>query len=189
MTFDLRLLLLLLLAGQTVEGGEIRFSLRDTAGAVHTSADWGGARAVVVFFVMPDCPISQGYVPEMNRIATGFVSRGVKVYGVQTDVQANASDVRRHVAEFKYEFPVLIDPEQILVRHTGATITPEAVVMAPDARVLYRGRIDNRIVSFGTRRPQATERDLRTSLDAVLASRPVARPRTTAVGCIIPRRD
>jgi hypothetical protein len=93
------------------------------------------------------------------------------------------------VAEFAYRFPMLLDPSQILVRHTGATITPEALVMTPSGRVLYQGRIDNRIASLGVRRPEATEHDLRNALDDVLAGRPVARPRTTAYGCIISRRS
>jgi peroxiredoxin len=167
----------------------LRFTLRDTAGATHTERSWESARAVVVFFVTPDCPVSQGYVPEMNRIEQAYVQRGVKFLAVQSDTTYADADVGRHVAEFAYRFPMLLDPSQILVRHTGATITPEALVMTPSGRVLYQGRIDNRIASLGVRRPEATEHDLRNALDDVLAGRPVARPRTTAYGCIISRRS
>jgi hypothetical protein len=166
-----------------------RFRLDDTKGAVHNSDEWLRARAIVLFFITPDCPISQGYVPEMNRIAQTYSPKGVHAYAVQSDLGATPADVRRHVDEYGYRFPVLLDPDQRLMMHTGAGITPEAVLMTPDGKVLYRGRIDDRIVSLGTRRPEATEHDLRDALDAVLAGRAVARARTTAFGCIIPRRS
>jgi len=51
--------------------------------------------------------------------------------------------------------------------------------------VLYLGRIDNRVEDFGKVRVQATEFDLRDTLDAILDRRPVARPRTRALGCAI----
>ncbi len=51
--------------------------------------------------------------------------------------------------------------------------------------MLYLGRIDNRVEDFGKTRLQATEFDLRDALEAVLAGRPVAHPRTHAIGCAI----
>jgi peroxiredoxin len=165
------------------------FSLRDTNGATHTVESLAPARAVVLFFVMPDCPISQSYVPEMNRLERAYAQKGVRFFAVQSDVAADPAAVKRHVEEFGYRFPVLGDPDQRLVQHTAVTITPETVVMKPSGQVLYRGRIDNRIASLGTRRTQATVFDLRDALDAVLAGRPVVHPRTTAFGCIIPRRS
>ena len=76
----------------------------------------------------------------------------MRFYAVQTDVAYPLADLRRHVTEYGYRFPVLVDPAQRLVGHSGATITPEVVVMTPVGRVLYQGRIDNRIASLGTTR-------------------------------------
>ena len=43
----------------------------------------------------------------------------------------------------------------------------------------------NRIADFDKRRPAATESDLRNALDAVLAAKPVPRPKTDVIGCAI----
>ena len=52
--------------------------------------------------------------------------------------------------------------------------------------MLFRSRIDNRQAALGKRRPAATVFDLRDTLDAVLAGKPI-KPRTTEViGCYIP---
>ena len=165
----------------------LTFRLADTTGAVHTERELAAATAVVLFFVAPDCPISQGYVPEMNRIAQAYAARGVRVFGVQSDLTASATEVSRHVADYKYAFPVLNDRQQVLVAHTGVTVTPEAVLMTRAGALLYRGRIDNRIVTLGIRRPEATQFDLRSAVDATLAGQAPAFTRTTAIGCSIVR--
>ena len=159
------------------------FALRDTAGAIHDQTEWMKSRAVVLFFTTTDCPLSNSYVPEMNRIRADYASRGVAFYAVQTDTTIPDAEVRKHASEFGFVFAVLLDPKQILVRLTGATATPEAVVLSSDGQVLYLGRIDNRVVDFDKRRPAATEPDLRNAIDAVLTGKAVARPRTDVVGC------
>ena len=70
---------------------------------------------------------------------------------------------------------------------TGATITPEAVVVGQSGKVLYRGRIDNLYAGLGKPRRQVTEHNLRQALDEVLAGKTVTHPQTQAIGCYIPR--
>jgi peroxiredoxin len=165
----------------------LAFRLTDTAGVTHTERELAQAAGVVLFFIAPDCPISQGYVPEMNRIAEAYAARGVRVFGVQSDTTASDAAVRQHVADFKYTFPVLVDRRQHLVAHTGATVTPEAVLMTRAGALLYQGRIDDRVVRLGVRKPQATRFDLRAAIDSALAGRATSFTRTTAIGCTIVR--
>jgi hypothetical protein len=75
------------------------------------------------------------------------------------------------------------------VKATGATVTPEAVVVGTSGKIEYRGRIDNKYVTWGTARPEATERDLRAAIQAVAEGRPVATAYTKAVGCFITPLD
>jgi peroxiredoxin len=161
--------------------------LRDTQGSIHTNAEWNGARAVLLFFVTIDCPVTNSYVPEMNRIRQAYSARGVRVYAVQADPSVPERAVAAYAREFRYSFPLLLDPGQKLVALTGATTIPQAAVLSPESRVLYLGRIDNRVADLGRQRPQATEADLREALDAVLAGKPVPQPFTKAIGCAITR--
>jgi Redoxin len=140
---------------------------------------------VVVFFTTTDCPISNSYVPEMNRIRGEYANRGVAFYAVQTDTTIPDAEVRKHAKEFGFTFPVLLDSKQTLVQLAGATATPEAAVLSGDGAVLYLGRIDNRVVDFDKRRPAATQSDLRNALDAVLAGKAVPVSRTDVIGCAI----
>lgn len=177
--------LLFLLAAWTAIGAFPRISLVDTNGVVHNESEWSGARAIVVFFVLTDCPISNGYVPEMNRIAREYAQRGIRTYAVAADLDKASTELKKHATEFGYAFPVLIDPKQQFVRLAGASVTPEAAILDSKGGVLYLGRIDNRAPDIATRRPQPTEHDLRRALDSVIAGKPVTPARTTAVGCAI----
>jgi len=177
--------LLLVALASTVSGAELRFSLRDVDGVEHRQSEWAGKRAIVLFFKTIDCPLSNGYVPEMNRFRQEYAQRGVAFYGVEADTTLGATEVKRHAKEFGFTFPVLIDKQQILGHSAGATATPEVAVLSNTGQVLYLGRIDNRVEDFDKRRNVVTEHDLRDALEAVLAGRPVARPRTKVVGCAI----
>lgn len=164
-----------------------QFRLRDTLGAVHTSAEWAAQKAIVLYFVTVDCPVANSYVPEMNRIREAYALRGVAVYGVQAEVTVPEPEVAKYAREFRYSFPLLLDPRQELVKLVNATVTPEAAVLTPDGTLHYLGRVDNRVEDFGKQRPQATQPDLREALDAVLAGKPVPRPATKSIGCAINR--
>src|SRR5262245_15245117 len=86
-----------------------QFVLRDTTGAVHDQNEWRKGRAVVLFFTTIDCPLSNGYVPEMNRIRADYANRGIAFYAVQTDTTIPDAQVRKHAIEFGFSFPVLLD--------------------------------------------------------------------------------
>jgi peroxiredoxin len=162
-----------------------QFALRDTGQVVHSSEEWNGKKAIVVFFTTTDCPLSNNDVPEMNRTRRDYESRGVAFYAVQADTTIADADVVQHTKDYQFSFPVLFDPHQILAKMTGATTIPSAAVLTPDGTLLYLGRIDNLVEDFNVRRQEPTKFDLREALDAVLAGKPVAHPRTKTFGCAI----
>jgi peroxiredoxin len=180
------LLILLLLSALGACAAVPQFLLRDTVGLSHAPAEWSGQKAIVLFFVTTDCPIANSYVPEMNRIRETYAPRGVRVYAVQADTSIAEAAVADYAKDYRYSFPLLLDPQQVLGQFTGATVTPEAVVLSPEGKLHYRGRIDNRVEDFGKQRPEATKHDLRDALDAVLAGRPVRHRISKSIGCPIP---
>lgn len=166
--------------------GPPQFRLRDTQGAIHTAAEWNGRKAILLFFVTIDCPVGNSYVPEMNRIHDAYAAQGVAVYAVQADPAVAEPAVVKYAKDYRYGFPLLLDPDQVLVRLASAQITPQAAILYPDGRVVYLGRIDNRVVDFGKSRPQATQSDVRMILDSVLAGKNLAYTTTKSIGCAIP---
>jgi Redoxin len=140
----------------------------------------------VLFFLTPDCPISNRYAPEINALVKENAEKPLRFHVVYADPDLTVEAAQKHAEAFGYRCPVLLDPRHKLVAATGVTITPEVAVVRADGQVAYRGRIDDRYPQIGIKRQAPTRRDLREALSAMLADRPVPTPRTKAVGCIIP---
>jgi len=161
-------------------------AVRDLDGGVHRPFAASG-RVKVLVFVTSDCPISNGYAPEIQRVCGAYETRGVDCLLLYEDMDIGSSAARQHRAAYGLaSIPAAIDADRAIARAGGATVTPEAVVIDPPGTVRYRGRIDDTYAALGRRRPAATRHELIEALDAVLAARPVPRPKTDAVGCFIP---
>jgi hypothetical protein len=175
-------LLSLFLAASNVQSGPVELTSVD--GRTLRPFGPGGVRALV--FLASDCPISNGYAPEIRRICGEFASKGVQCQLFYEDLRLAAADARHHMNTYGYRgFAAAVDGRRNAAERAGATVTPEAVVVDARGSVRYRGRIDNRYQSLGTQRRVMTEFDLRDALDAVVAGRAVRRPVTQAVGCYI----
>lgn len=145
----------------------------------------GALAMTVLLFVSVDCPISNRYAPEINRLYEEFLPRGVRFRLVYPNSLDSEAAVGRHLRDFGLPPIAERDRDHLVVKMAGATITPEAAVFDAGGRLVYRGRIDNRFVELGRERPTATQHDLRDALGALLAGRPASPPRTQAVGCFI----
>ena len=140
--------------------------------------------ATVFIFTRTDCPISNRYAPEIGRLYDTYAPKGIRFWLVYVDPKQPAEAARKHIAEYGYRAPALLDPHHELVSLTGAEVTPEAVVYSGH-RIVYRGRIDDRYVAFGKARPAAGTHDLENVIAALAAGKAVS-PRTTrAIGCFI----
>jgi peroxiredoxin len=159
------------------------FTLKDCSGRSHTRADWKGSQAVVLFYLGTECPVSNSYTPEMTRLARAYGTRGVLFWGVHPDPDLTPAEAAQHAREYHLKFPVLLDPKQFLAIQTGVRVVPEVVVLSPTGKVLYRGRIDDKYSLDGKRKLEAHTRDLESALQAVLARKKIAVPRTRAYGC------
>jgi ribosomal protein L35AE/L33A len=145
-----------------------------------------GTKAIVFLFTSTDCPISNRYAPEVRRIVEQFASQGVVFRLVYPGTAETPAAIRDHMKAFSYEgvMDALRDPKLALVKFSGAMITPEAAVYV-GGRIVYRGRIDDRVVELGIDRPAPRKHDLADALAAVLAGKPVAQATTQAIGCFI----
>ncbi len=144
-----------------------------------------GFRAALFLFVRSDCPISNRYAPEVKRLYEEFWPQGISFWLAYAEKDEPAADIRQHLQEYGLPGCVLRDPHHDLVKLSGAGITPEAAVFSPQGALLYRGRIDDRFVDFGKARAEASRRDLKEALAAIVQGKPVPHPRTKAVGCYL----
>jgi hypothetical protein len=155
----------------------------DLDGVARRPLDPGSQAASVLIFYWQDCPISNSYAPELNRLRAAYTN--CAFYIVQVDFGLTRAAAKEHARKFDLHPPVLLDPQHRLVQHFKVTVTPEAVVVGRTGELLYRGRIDDGYAALGKKRAVVTEHDLRDALDAIAAGKPVKKAKTKAIGCLI----
>jgi hypothetical protein len=114
--------------------------------------------ANVLLFVATDCPVSNTYAPEIQRVCAAAAAKDIHCTLVYEDPGVTADRVRHHLDEFRYKgLPAVID----------------------------RGRIDNFYAALGRPRQVVTSHDLQDALDTLAAGRPVTPHDAPAIGCYI----
>ncbi len=140
----------------------------------------------VLLFLSVDCPICNRYAPEIRRLVETYEPKRVQFLLVHPVADETGDRIRKHAEEYRLPGIGLRDDHRLLTRYTGATVTPEAVVLGKDLRIVYRGRIDDWFPRLGQQRARPTRHDLREAIEAALAGRPIVPERTRAIGCSIP---
>ncbi|HJN90891.1 MAG TPA: redoxin domain-containing protein [Verrucomicrobiota bacterium] len=169
----------------SAKAGDAPLRITDIDGRIHEPLALGKTKAVVLVFVLRDCPVSNVYAPEMTRIHKEYSRKGVAIFLVHPDRDTDTKAARAHAKEYKLSAPLVLDHDHKLVRRAEAVITPEAAVFDAKGRLVYRGRIDNLYADYGKKRFNTTRRELRETLDALLAGKPMTKRTTKAVGCYI----
>ena len=157
---------------------------RDIRGTAHTLPE-PKSRTTVLIFIAHDCPISNSYAPEISRLASKYMLRGVSFSLVYAEPGFTDDKAAVHEKAYAYKIPAFTSSWRTLVRATGVTATPEAVVLSSTGTILYRGRIDNQYADLGVRRYHSTSADLAAALDDILAGKPVRTAQTKAIGCYV----
>ena len=131
--------------------------------------------ANVLFFVATDCPISNSYAPEIQRICGAYEARGIGCALIYEEARLTADDARKHLDQYRYRrMPGAIDRDGALAAAVHASVTPEAVVGDRHGAIRYRGRIANPHAALGRPRQVVTTQHPHDALNAVAAGRPVA---------------
>src|SRR5262245_5516152 len=106
----------------------IAWQIRDIDGVVRDLFRPAGPVGVILF-VASDCPVSNGYAPEIQRICDDARTKGGSCTLVYEDSSIDAAGVRTHREEYRYRnIPAVVDHSHAIAQRAKATVTPQAVV-------------------------------------------------------------
>ncbi len=159
------------------------FNLLDLAGHNHELRRAEG-KAVVLFFTGVGCPVARKSAPKLREIRSEYGDKGVTVWIVNAYPEDTLKDAFDELRELHlWEMPYLRDRKQGVALALGVERTAEVVAIGTaDWKVFYQGAIDDQFAEGGER-PKPLNRYLKDALDAFLAGKPLATPRTVARGC------
>ena len=163
------------------------FALGDADGQDFVLYD--GAREIqgtVLIFTGVECPIAKLLLPRLVEFSSDYAELGIRFIGIDPNVQDSASEVRERMELAGVEFPVLLDPFQVVADRLGVVRTPEALLLDRDFRLVYRGAIDDQY-NIGASRPAPRNHWLLDAIESLLAGDEIETPYTEAPGCLIGR--
>jgi len=143
----------------------------------------GKNKAVAVIFIATKCPYSNGYNERMAALGKEYAAKGIALVGINSNKTEPPAEVAEHAKKNGFTFPVLKDDGNRVADAYGANKTPEVFVIDPKGVLLYHGRIDE----TADDPKNVKSPDLRNTLDAILAGKPVPVAETKAFGCSIKR--
>jgi len=158
------------------------FTLPDADGVNHSLKSLMGKKGAVIIFVATKCPVSNAYNDRMEKVYEDYQAKGISVIGINANSTEPAAEVKSHAAEKGLKFAILKDDGNKIADRLGANHTPEAYVIDASGKLVYHGRIDN-----AQNPTNITSNDLRDTLDAILAGKPVPKTTSMAFGCSIKR--
>ncbi|GGH53345.1 hypothetical protein GCM10007423_58710 [Dyadobacter endophyticus] len=164
--------------------GCIGFGLLAATSVNRPSLD-GRGNLKVIFFLDPECPVSNAYMREIKSIHSDYSKKGVAFEAVFPVPTVKREDIKRFLSKYQAAMPGYQDAGLQKVKRYQATVMPEAVLVNANGEILYRGAIDNWYYALGKNRAKATELYLRNAIEAVLNGEMVLVSRTDAIGCVI----
>lgn len=145
-------------------------------------------RAVVFQFLGTECPIANRVLPELERLAREYRTQGIQFVAVYSNFTETAGGVRQQRADAGVSGEAGLDPNQRLADQLGVTVTPEMVVLTPDRKLIYRGRVNDQYAGLGQGKPAPQRHDLAEALaDFVRTGQPTG-IQTKPAGCRLQRR-
>jgi len=137
----------------------------------------------VLIFIRHDCPISNGYAPEINRIYARFKSHFN--FHLVFEESISHSAAQKHLTQYNLGLPFLIDSSQHLANSWRISVTPEVAVISSQNKLLYEGRIDDSYLTLGTRRVAVNQHDLIDALQQCVQGKAISETKSPAIGCIL----
>lgn len=144
----------------------------------------GPSKILVVVFLGTDCPISNEFMPTLERLNREYRGKGVAFIGAFENHASDPGDYLSHWTDYHFNFPAFVDKDNSVARSLKATVTPEVAVIAADDQVVYLGRIDDRYQSFSVKVTPKSN-DLGRSIDAALQGIDASPAAGPPIGCTI----
>jgi glutathione peroxidase-family protein len=167
------------------------FSLVDSNGKTHQLSDFKG-KFVVLEWVNYDCPfVVKQYQPgKMQQLQKNYTSKAVIWLSINSSAKGKQghftpAQINQRITELKASpSAYLIDTDGKVGRMYGARSTPHMFILDPKQNLIYEGAIDD-IRSANPDDVAKAKNYVETTLDAVLAGKPVPIAVTDEYGCSV----
>ena len=165
------------------------FSLKDIDGELRSLNAYQQAKGIILIFTSQHCPFAKAYEDRILALSNKFTPLGFPVIAVNSSDPAIHQDdsiekIKDRVKSKGFQFPYLIDDNQILAKAFGASRTPQAYILMRNGSkftVQYLGMIDDNPQDGAS----VSKLYVEDAVSNLLARKPVVITHTKPIGCVI----
>ncbi len=128
------------------------FQLRSITNESFSFAHLKKNKASVIVFLLPDCPACESYSRTLNELREKYKNAGFEFYGIFPGKLNTPEEMISYQKRYKITFPLLQDPDNLLVKSMHAGIVPSVFLIDNKENILYKGRIDDWMYALGKRK-------------------------------------
>lgn len=143
-------------------------------------------RVVVLMVICNHCPFVIHVREQLAAIGRDYADRAAVIAISANDIRTHPADAPDKMTAFAadsgFSFPYLFDESQAIAKALGAACTPDFYVFDENARLVYRGQLDD--ARPGNGQP-VTGADLRRAIDAALQGADPIPDQRPSIGCNI----
>jgi peroxiredoxin len=164
------------------------FFLRDVvSNNLYSLNSFAGKTALLVMFICRHCPYVQHVEYEIAKMGRDYTDTGLGIIGISSNDPVSYPDdapprLKEMAERLQLPFPFCFDESQEVAKAYRAACTPDFYLFNRERRLVYRGQLDDSRPGNNT---PVTGRDLRATIDATLAGKPVDSNQKASIGCSI----
>ena len=164
------------------------FQLPDVvSGQTISLATFADKQALLVMFICKHCPFVKHIEGELVQLGKDYVGEEIGIVAISANDASHYPDdapnsLKAMANELGFTFPLCYDETQETAKAYTAACTPDFFLFDASQSFVYRGQLDDS--RPGNDRP-VNGKDLRASIDAVLAGQSTQKDQKPSIGCNI----
>lgn len=162
------------------------FTLPATDGKTYSLNNFRNNKPFIVMFICNHCPYVKAIEDRLIQLGHDLDKHQINVIAIcANDAVSYPEDsfenLKKRAEEKNYPFVYLHDESQAVAKKFGAICTPDYFVYDGNAKLAYRGRLDD-----SWKEPSlVTQREMYEAVLEIAAGKPVSRVQTPSMGCSI----
>ncbi len=162
------------------------FTLPGVNGGVFSLVQFLNKKPFLIMFICNHCPYVNAIEDRLIQLALDLKKQDMNVIAICSNDQETYPDdslpqLQKRMLDKKYPFFYLHDESQDVAKKFGAICTPDFFVYNQEAKLSYRGRLDDSWKD----ETLVTSRELFTAMQELAANQPISKPQTPSAGCSI----
>jgi peroxiredoxin len=162
------------------------FKLPGIDGKQYSRQDFLNEKPIVFMFICNHCPYVKAIEDRLIQLGSDCKKMGINVVAICSNdpknyPEDNFENLKKRAIEKKYPFVYLHDPDQNIAKLFDAVCTPDFFVYDSNAKLAYRGRLDDSWKDA----QKVTKRELFNALQILSSGKILNEPQTPSMGCSI----